>query len=350
MENQMTTPNVQSLSHMTVISLDITAFGGKTVLSAEDLGDVAEELPADIVDLGSKKIVNTKTLRPFMKLRKRAQRAMLDMGGTKFLGAYGFAEEKFNAAYAKANEIQTEWEQETQAFLKEYPDHILDWANAHPEWKDKILQSAPAVAEIEKRIQFNIRAFKVATPVPGDNQFDGNLTEELAGIAGQVVQEIAQDVKGTWKGGPESGVAGDRTTQAVKRLLKRVSDKAESLSFVDTRLSKIAKLVSTTAATLPSTGTIEGRDYLMVKGLMDMLLDPKALLEQALQNDLAVIVPSPEPAPEPEPVLQLAVAPQPELPGIGAVSTPVVMPAGLPGRPIPEPRPIVTVDAGAWGW
>lgn len=339
----MTTPDVQSLNALTVICLDITAFGGKTVLSAEDLGDVAEELPADIVDLGSKKIVNQKTLRPFMKLRKRAQRSMLDLGGTKFLSAYGFADDKFQAAYDVALQIQQEWEQECQKFLAEYPDHILEWANAHTEWKEKILASAPAVQEIAKRIRFSIRAFKVATPTIGDAVFDGGLVDELAGIAGQVMQEISQDVKNTWKGGPETGVAGDRTTQAMHRLLKRISEKAESLSFVDTRLSKVAKLVSTTAAALPCAGVIDGRDYLMVKGLMDMLLDPKSLLEQALNNDLAVIVPEVEPAPEVQPQLALTDSPVDILP--------VIAPAITPSQPnYTAPLPAVTVDAEAWGW
>lgn len=343
LEMEMTTPDVQSLNALTVICLDITAFGGKTVLSAEDLGDVAKGLPADIIDLGSKKIVNDKTLRPFMKLRKRAQRSMLDLGGTKFLSAFAFADGKFQAAYEKAVEIKKEWEQETQKFLEEYPDHILEWANAHKEWKEKILESAPAKDDIAKRIQFCIRAFKVATPVPGNVDFDGGLCDEISGMAGQVMSEISQDVKNTWKGGPETGVAGDRTTQAVHRLLKRVADKAESLSFIDTRLSKVAKLVGSTAKALPSAGTIDGREYLMVKGLMDMLLDPKQLLDQALKGELAVIVPEPEVEVKPEiqPQLDLAIASVNLIPTIPAVPVQLT---------IPESRPAVTVDSGAWGW
>lgn len=272
--------NISVLGNINVVSVSLKFFGGSASLTAEDLGIDTSVLPADVVALGSKKIVNKDLLKGFGAARKNVQRKGL-LKGTAFLGGYAMSPEASVDFLDEVKVMLSELESDMETFLTNYPTYVQDWAKMHPKWSDAIVAAAPSVQSVRSRFQFKVRCFKVSEP--GDTLADGGLVEEISGLAGQILSEIARDVKLTWK---DRGYG----AQQIKSLLRRVSEKAKALSFINSDLTKICVLINDTLSSLPITGKIEGRDYLQLKGLMDMLMDPQMVLASMKQGDLAILV------------------------------------------------------------
>jgi Protein of unknown function (DUF3150) len=259
-------------------------FGGSTTLTAEDLGIDTTDLPKDLVALGTKSIVNQDLLNGFKTTRKAIQRRA-KLKGAAILNGFGMSAESAKEFLVDINPILDELRTQVESFLDAYPSYVEAWASAHPKWSDKIRQAAPSLQTVRSRFSIKMPFIKIAPP--GSELGDGGLSDEVAGMAGQILEEIATDVKATWK---DRGYG----AQQIKSLLRRISEKAKSLSFINSDLNKVSKLIEATLSTFPSTGKIEGVDYLQLKGLMDMLMQPSEVLKAMKQGDLAVIAVAPE--------------------------------------------------------
>lgn len=270
---------ISVLGNINVVAVSLKFFGGSASLTAEDLGIDTSALPADVIALGSKKIVDKDLLKGFQAARKNMQRKGL-LKGTAFLGGYAMSPENSKEYLMEVQSQLAELQTDMESFLESYPSYVDAWASLHPAFAEAIRAAAPSVQAVRSRFQFKVRCFKVSQP--GDELADGGMIEEVNGLAGQILEEISRDVKLTWK---DRGYG----AQQIKSLLRRVSDKASSLSFINGDLNKITLLINDVISSLPPTGKIEGTDYLSLKGLMDMLMEPAKLLASLKQGDLALV-------------------------------------------------------------
>jgi hypothetical protein len=159
---------------------------------------------------------------------------------------------------------------------------VEEWADAHPLARDEILARAPKLGYVAGQVGFSLRVFKINPQVEAVNAVgcqDG-IADEVGGLVGQITNEIAQDVRDSWSPFAESA------SQRIRSLLKRVSMKARSLAFIDGRLGEIASFVEETVTSMPTSGRIAGRDFLILSGLMGVLSSPDKLLAGNLGFDL----------------------------------------------------------------
>lgn len=293
MPMQFSTDQQTIINLLNVVVADVTTFSG-----AVKRPENTEE--PEVYTAGALRIIDPKHLRPFLAARQAVNRACLAMG-TRFLSGYAVPDENLAQLLERLKEISVKMAEAKANLIGNYDNWIGEWADAHPAARNEILARAPKVAYADKQINFSLRAFKIqpqAEAVASVGCEDG-IAVEIGGLAKQIVQEIAQDVRDSWS--PDTEAA----SQRVRGLLKRVCSKARSLSFIDSRLGEIARFVETTAASLPTSGRIEGRDYLVLSGLLNLLVAP----ERLLTGPLAVDLPEEEPAAADQVSVEVAMPP-----------------------------------------
>lgn len=252
---------------LNVVDFQVSCFSG-TVKAPETrvAGDAAVFSSVGI------RVCDSKYLNPFLTARRRAERLLLS-GGTRFCGAFAVGDNPLPQMIKNLAVIQNGVTTAKTDLIRNWPSIIDEWAKAHPEAADEIRKAAPDATSIDRSISTSIRVYKVQTQseaLTAAGVSDG-LEAEIGQLGSQIANEIAQEVRDSWK---PAGIA----SQRIKGTLSRIRQKAASLVFVDTRLKHVIKLIDEVVVQLPQEGKIDGRDYLVLKGLFDVLGSPAALL------------------------------------------------------------------------
>lgn len=78
---------IRTIERVLCFSLEIHIWSGRRKLRTTDIGEIDELPNSDLASLGSKKVIDSEHLKPFDKLKKRAQKAC-ESRGVRFLGGY----------------------------------------------------------------------------------------------------------------------------------------------------------------------------------------------------------------------------------------------------------------------
>lgn len=263
-----------------VVDLNIRLWSGKKKLSVEDLKLArGSELPPErLANLGNKRVMNPEALAPFSKLKRRAEREVLNVG-TRFIGGFAVPREKIDDLMTSLAAIKSEFLDEKEAFLSEYYRTVSDWISANPGWEDVIRRSVESEQRVRSQLEFNARVFQVR---PVDTHQEG-LQEEVGGLAAQLRREISYQVKTAW----DSSYAGRvEVSQKALRPIRAALGKAQGLMFLDVGLGPIIQSVEETLRTMPGTGPIHGRDFAALCGAIHILSGiPEAKNVQILMEE-----------------------------------------------------------------
>lgn len=280
---------LQVLNDLVIVGAKIRIFSGKRALDDNETPDNG----GDVVDWGSKWVIDRKLLKPFNKIKMAVERLKRTYA-TKFLDECVAPPERATVLIQKIKTYEPEWKTETAAFLKAYPQAVYDWAQrpANSEWRQSIIDSAPDVGDVEKRLSFRVGGYKIGVI----DEHSDLLADEVAGLAGQVAMEVATYVRNSFEGGD------GQTTQRVRNLIVKVKTKLMDFAFLDDALTKAVARIDETMSRLPPTGVIAGVDFMLLQSLMAFLSNPKQIL---YGEELQVIAD--------DPTEELLVMPQPEL-------------------------------------
>lgn len=248
-----------------VVDLGIQLWSGKKKLAPADLklAHGSELPPNKLASLGNKRVMNPVALAPFAKLKRRAEREVLNIG-TRFIGGYAVPKGRVGELMESLAVIKEEFMQEKEVFLAEYNRTVEDWIAAHPGWEDVIRRSVESEQRVRDQLQFNVRVFQVR-PVEAHQ---AGLQEEVGGLAAQLRREIAQQVKLAW----DSSYAGRvEVSQKALRPIRAALGKAQGLLFLDGGLGPIIESVAETLKGLPRSGAIGGRDFAALCGAIHIL-------------------------------------------------------------------------------
>ncbi len=248
--------------------------GEKTVESDDFIREVGKMMPK-----GSFSWVS--------KYRSDAKRETLKVGVARRvenrIRGYFVPMAKATDLSARLKEIQKEFDEEKAAFLKRLPDTIDKWASA-PEnagftksgqlRSDLIRQHAPTASDLDRLLRFSLSAIRVQSA--GYFGEEDTLNSEVKGLTGQAAYEISEDARKSWSGANSSG--GDKTTSRVLGLVKRIREKADSMSILSTKFTELRDMADNLLATVPSTGTIEGHAFFLVSGFLSFCLRPENIL------------------------------------------------------------------------
>ena len=222
---------------------------------------------------GSVRYMNPKLLRPFAKARQAATR-LCRLHGTRFLNGWAIPDESLAEVRAGLAAISKEVDLEKATLVSKLAGHRLDWEMKHPEvvrYRDRF----PTNAGIEASISMLVSIYKIA---PGDvvhESITDGIKAEVAGLAGRVLREIAQDVRDSWSADAQAA------TTRSRGVLERIQLKLERMAFIDTELAEVAGMIGSVLAILPASGPIRGTDFVVLSGLMGTLANPHQVVQMA---------------------------------------------------------------------
>lgn len=145
-----------------------------------------------------------------------------------------------------------------------YPSWVEKYATENPKFAKDILRLAPTLDQIKKSTRFSFGRLSLANA----DVHAVNLEEEVEGLWGQVLKEIAADIKDAKMHKSES------YTQAARAVIARIARKCDGLGFLHPRLAEVTRTLQELQAALPPTGSIKGTDALAVKQVLEVLLHP----------------------------------------------------------------------------
>jgi hypothetical protein len=321
-----------------LITAEVLSISGTVTREGHDNGDKNAFTP------GSVRYIGPEWLRPFTAARQSTLRTCRARG-VRFFGGWGVPDEALPQLLDELSEVGGYIEEKKGILLNGWSEAMGEWRTAHPEimpWQGRF----PTREYAAKQIGFAVSVCKISPAMAKVKNAENGIHSEIRGLAGRVLEEIAQDVKDTWS--PSQSKA----SQRIRNLLERIAEKARSLSFIDGgRLGALALFVEDTIAAFPSSGYIEGHDFLVLSGLMSILGSPEKMAEGVLSINM-----EPEPievyAPQliipemPSPLIEMA---QTTAESVFSAEGVVVVPEALEGS-VTSPGNIIGDDDCAYAF
>lgn len=259
--------------------LQVKIWPGRTKLTKEDFPEV-ELPPEEIASLGSKKLCDPEKLRPFGKLKARAEE-LLDNRGVRFLKGWAVPESIAEDTAEQLDAIMEEFDVEKEVFLTNYNGIIRDWINQHPAWSTVIANSSVSESHVRARLGFKWQAFEVAMPQRENDSssvLNRGLHEEVTGLGNTLYAEIARAADEAWK---RCYQGKSKISHKALSPLRTIHNKLVALSFVEPHIAPVADLIKTAMDNVPKKGWISGAPLIALQGMVSMLRDPDALIEHA---------------------------------------------------------------------
>jgi len=263
------TNDIKVLNGLVAISPDITIWSGKRKMQAEDFGINKNELPpAEISDLGAKKLCPPEKMRIFLALKARCV-TLLDRHGIKFIASSWLVpKDKVKDITEELERLKLEFQQEKAAFLTDYASIIKEWIARHPQWETMLANSVPSVDYVSSKLLFGWKSFRFSLAK------DSNIAEDVKRLADSVFTDIARQASEAYR-----DVFADRTQLTQRSLgpLRVMETKLTGLQFIEPRVAQAAQLIRTALDEAPDKGPIQGADLSRLLGLVCLLRDAEAL-------------------------------------------------------------------------
>lgn len=254
---------------ITFVMLVVSIWSGRKKLRGEDLALDGRLPPEDLISLGSKRVCDPEALRVFHRLKKAAERICLQKG-TRFMG--GFAVEQ-SAAAAIAEElaaIKHLFDAEITQFRANYDQALDAWIAALPDrhWEAPIRRAIEPADIVGRRFGFRFDLVSI-TPAPNA----GTLGEDIAALGNGVFDEVAQ-----WARELKDSFASKPTlNRRALGTFRRIREKMDCLSFVDSRIQPVVDAIDQWFARVPATGPINGAVLTEGFALALLLSDPERM-------------------------------------------------------------------------
>ncbi|MEW8418067.1 MAG: DUF3150 domain-containing protein [Candidatus Thiodiazotropha endolucinida] len=278
----MTAP-VNHLEQLAILQIDFDIWSGQVKLDDPDLklGVGGELPPKELVDLGRKYVINKEHLRPFNRLKTKARRLCL-AHGMPFMNGFAVPLDKIDAISSDLDSIADEMNDLKTHFLAHYNQWIGEWEIKNPDYAQAIRAGALPKAVVEKRIGFDYQVFQV-NPV---NEVQSNkLNTMAAGLADELMDEIVEEANSFF----HSSLKGKESCQAnTQKTLKRLCDKVDGLSFLDSRFLSVVELLNKTISGYAGVGkTVTGEQFYRVLSAT-LILSSRDKIKEYASGDIDV--------------------------------------------------------------
>lgn len=262
MSNQIQIQNVAE--KLILVGVDVRSVSGTVTRDDRPGGD-----DKDVFTAGSVRYISPILLRPFAAARQAAARACRARG-TRFWGAWAVAEEAVPDLMEDLERIAKFVREKKEEVINNWEKELARWETIHPAaatYRNKF----PNRELAERGIGIAVSAVRIS---PTDNVVagaDDAVRQEVLGMPMRVLEEIALDIRDSWKPGAQ------KATQNIKGLLGRIVSKCRTLAFVGGNLSEVANFVEATIERLPRQGDITGHDFLVLSGMLSLLERPEVV-------------------------------------------------------------------------
>lgn len=258
------------IEKINVVSFDVNCVSG--TISRDESAD------ANIFTSGSVRYMDPKHLRAFTSVRQAANRACR-VKGVRFLSGWAVPDESVENLVIELNEISGKVVNEKSVLIGNWNDNIQRWIDANP-LAANYQSRFPSKEYADKQINASLAVYRI-NPATVNSTAEDGIQTEVKGLAGRVLNEIAQDVLDTWKPGAT------QASQRIKGLLNRLFSKCRTLEFLGGNLSAVAKFIDQGVEALPTQGPITGVDFMVLSGLLAILSSPEKMM--GLSSDVSDI-------------------------------------------------------------
>ena len=210
-------------------------------------------------------------LRPFGRMKQESRR-LCSTFGTRIesLGAFAIPLESTDRLLEELGRIDTEWQERRNELADAIEFQVKDWAMKNPAERDAILSLAPSRDDVIESTRFFFTSFRLRASDVEDN---GGLEQDLTGLAGQALYEFSVALRDA----SVHKIVGTDFTKGVFEVLSRLARKAESLAFLGPSIAEVASVLTSTVAMLPADGTLNAAHAIMVRSIIDQMLEPRKL-------------------------------------------------------------------------
>lgn len=224
------------------------------------------------------KCFDPNALKPLTRKKQEATRICRNFGTkVETLNAWAVPVERTQDLLNQLGKIEADWEVLAKDLADNIQSSIDKWAKANPSEAETIRKLAPTCQDVIASTRFIKTSYRLRGEDVDD---DGCLEGELTGMAGQTMRELAQSLRDA----SLDKASGGQYTQSVKDVLKRVQVKAESLAFLDPRLEEVSTVLQSTLDTLPASGLITSASAILIKSVVDQMLNPGLLMKNGFNK------------------------------------------------------------------
>jgi len=251
----MTAP-VNHLDKLAIVQIDFDIWSGQVKLDDPDikLGSGGELPPKDLVELGRKYVIGREHLKPFSRLKTKARRLCLSRGMT-FMNGFAVPIDRIDQICTELDKIADEMSHLKTNFLSNYDQWIQDWQAKNPGYAQAIRSGVLTKDIVKKRIGFDYQVFQVN---PVSETESNKLNSMASGLAGELMDEIVSEASEFFH---KSLKGKDSCSLITQKTLKRIRDKVDGLSFLDSRFFSVVKLLNQTITGYPATGPVKGEQF-----------------------------------------------------------------------------------------
>ncbi len=229
-------------------------------------------------------------LRPLTRKKQEATRICRNYGTkVETLNAWAIPVERTPELLSQLATIATDWVGLADDLSRSMKTRVDAWAALNPSESTAILELAPSAQAVRDTTRFIYTSFRLRAEDVDDN---GCLENDLGGLAGQTLHEFAVALRDS----SLDKASGDQYTQGVKEVLGRLAIKAASLAFLDTRVAEVSTVLDSTIAMLPASGLINNAHAVLVKSVVDQMLDPRKLMRNGFAKIERPAAPAQQPA------------------------------------------------------
>lgn len=269
---------IDTLSKLLLVDLNVSIWSGRKKLRTEDLGAGVTLPPSELASLGSKKIINSDELKEFENLKRRAVR-LLELNGVRFLGGYGLPDGVAPEVAAELEDIKRKFEDQRVAFIKAYDSNFDAWVNkwANPQWRSAVLSAKTPKDVVAHKFSFRFTLCRVA-PDTSNPSIAKGLAQEVNGLSGQLFREIADAAEDLLD---NSFVGKDSVSRKAVSSMLKMHKKLSSLAFLNPGVSLVADYMTNVIGKLPKSGPYKGSDFQDLLSLILTLSDETKILKMA---------------------------------------------------------------------
>lgn len=269
---------------LVIVHLDFRQWTGTTVFKESDfqIGDNGRLPPKAIIrELGSKNIIDPKSLERFNTIKQRA-RALLEQNGVPFMGGWGIPLDRAEEILKELKAHADEYESEKAEFLKNYDKKVEEWISQNPDFETQLRSAVKTAFEVDSRIYARFTAVRVAPVCDNDG-----LEAEVGSLGDRLLKSIAQAANRLLIESL-SGKQNDGVTQRPVGTLRKMREKLIGLQFLNDGITPLVNMIDETIRRIPKSGKIIGPAFWLMQGCVSILSDigrMKAIASGALTLD-----------------------------------------------------------------
>lgn len=230
--------------------------------------------------LGLKAIIDRSHLRPFDRIRHRAD-ALLSSCGVRYLSGWAVPKDKSEDVLRELDGIVRLYEEARDAFVAGYDTFIDEWAQQNPSFAQEIIDGKLDKSDVASRFSAGYEAFCLQ---PVTEAKANDLVKSIGGLAEELIDDVSLCARTFFR---ESFLGKTRANRKTVNALIRLRDRVNGLSFLSGNLYPLVKMIDEVTVQMPKEGYFDGDAFWKLSSVVQTLGDRK-LLEEIIRKEVQI--------------------------------------------------------------